>query len=566
MRANSAGAVAIIVVASAVLMTAAAAQQPHRAAGSVAGGSVASPNAARTITPGQGVAGSNRGFTGPSQNFIQNGNGPQVFRNPVPRNPEFGNARTEPPGGVAGGGAAGQNAATINTLGRGLAGSDGRVAGPPQNLIQGRNGWHPLHGWHVPPNPAFESIQPGSGNSETGGAGNVARGNAAGPNAATTNTLGQGPAGGNGVGGLSQNLIQSRTGGQVLRNPAFANISARDPANRALAQSTFNGRFAQSGFGRPGGDRDRDADRHHRFGLVIGFLGPVFWPYAYDDFIDYTFSPYAYDTFWPYAYDDVIQGIYGGYAPAYPDSASSGAIVGYPDGSVGYTRAIGGTARICSGQTEGLTDFPIQRIAQQVEPEQAQQALLDDLRAASAQALDVLRAACPSDLPSTPTGRLAAMRGRVGAMLQAVQIVRPALEKFYQTLNDEQKERFNALDGGTFRNAEGQEPDPAQLCGGRARATNLPIARIEQALRLSDAQETALKALADASAKAGDILTENCPAGPTLTPTGRLADMERRLEAIIEALDTVQPALTNFYGSLDDEQKAQFNRLSARSV
>src|SRR5262245_30994596 len=49
-------------------------------------------------------------------------------------------------------------------------------------------------------------------------------------------------------------------------------------------------------------------------GIVVGWLGPVFWPYAYDDFFDYVFWPYVYDDFWPYAYDDVYYGIYGGYA------------------------------------------------------------------------------------------------------------------------------------------------------------------------------------------------------------------------------------------------------------
>jgi hypothetical protein len=36
-----------------------------------------------------------------------------------------------------------------------------------------------------------------------------------------------------------------------------------------------------------------------------GFIGPLFWPYAYDDFLNYTFYPYAHDAFWPSAYDDV---------------------------------------------------------------------------------------------------------------------------------------------------------------------------------------------------------------------------------------------------------------------
>ena len=61
----------------------------------------------------------------------------------------------------------------------------------------------------------------------------------------------------------------------------------------------------------------RSGGHHRSFGSVLGFVGPLFWPYAYNDFVDYTFSPYAYDTFWPYAYDDLYQGIYGNYAPGY---------------------------------------------------------------------------------------------------------------------------------------------------------------------------------------------------------------------------------------------------------
>jgi hypothetical protein len=49
-----------------------------------------------------------------------------------------------------------------------------------------------------------------------------------------------------------------------------------------------------------------------------------------------------------------------------------------------------------------------------------------------------------------------------------------------------------------------------------------------------------------------------------LTPTGRLAAMEDRLNSMLQALDTVQPALVKFYDSLTDEQKARFNRLNVR--
>jgi hypothetical protein len=155
-------------------------------------------------------------------------------------------------------------------------------------------------------------------------------------------------------------------------------------------------------------------------------------------------------------------------------------------------------------------------------------------------------------------------------MLQAVQIVRPALEAFYQSLNDEQKERFNALDSAGVaastasraRPAAPARPDLAQVCSGQTtQVTSVPIDRIDQVLHLSGDQRNALGDLNDASAKAADILSKNCPQDTSLTPPGRIAAMEQRLNAMLQALDTVQPALAKFYDLLSDEQKARFDRM-----
>ena len=126
------------------------------------------------------------------------------------------------------------------------------------------------------------------------------------------------------------------------------------------------------------------------------------------------------------------------------------------------------SADLCSGQTAGLTDWPIERIAQTVEPDDAQRAALDGLKDATAKALDILKASCPTELPSTPTGRIEAMRLRLQAMLQAVRIVRPAVDKFYQSLNDEQKARFNALGPDGSADQQQSRRDLTQVCGERA--------------------------------------------------------------------------------------------------
>ncbi len=414
---------------------------------------------------------------------------------------------------------------------------------------------------------------------------------------------------GQGAGRTAANQAQAQARAQiyaaanrkpVLHNAALANLSPRDPASRALASTTFRGGF--TAFRDPSSVQLRDRFRD-RFGdllarrgvVVIGWIGPVFWPYAYADLVDYTLWPYANDTFWPYAYDDVYDSMFGGYAPAlspYADVGYGGSpYANVPRNGYGGRRrpaagspaaglpAAGlpsaGSAEICTGQESGLTNWPIERIAQQVGPDAAQRALLDKLKDATAMAVDLLKSACPIDLPSTPTGRLAAMRQRIQIMLQAVQTVRPALDAFYQSLNDEQKERFNAVElaSGASTSARrpratgGQQPDIAQVCSGRAtQVTSLPIDRIEQALRLNPSQRTALQDLSNASSKAAAALSENCPQDRSLTPPGRMAAMEQRLGAMLQALDTMQPALAKFYNSLNDEQKAQFDRLPPRRV
>jgi len=357
--------------------------------------------------------------------------------------------------------------------------------------------------------------------------------------------------------------------GGVLRNQAFAGLAAtRDPSARTLATSTFQGRFF-------------DPQWRRRFArpIVIGFVGPLFWPYAYDDFVDYTFYPYAYDTFWPYAYDDFYDGMFGAYASGYGGTyASVGPSNGYGadyggnyrggrnnrGGSSGRAFAAGRSveADLCSGQTSGLTDWPIERIAQTVEPNDAQRAILDELKGATAQALDQVKAACPTALPSTPTGRIEAMRQRLEAMLAAVRTVRPVLEKFFDSLNDEQKARFNALSPDNPDQQQAQR-DLTQVCGARASGiAGLPLERIERAVRPDDAQRSALNDLQNATAEASNLLSSDCPTYRALTPVGRLQAMEQRLDAMLRAVQTVQPALEKFYASLGDEQKERFNRLS----
>ena len=75
------------------------------------------------------------------------------------------------------------------------------------------------------------------------------------------------------------------------------------------------------------------------------------------------------------------------------------------------------------------------------------------------------------------------MRTRVAAMLQAVQVARPALDKFYQSLSDEQKERFNVIDQDVETTGQ-RQADIADLCQRTKRDAGPLLDRTERALHL----------------------------------------------------------------------------------
>ena len=152
------------------------------------------------------------------------------------------------------------------------------------------------------------------------------------------------------------------------------------------------------------------------------------------------------------------------------------------------------------------------------------------------------------------------MRVRLAAMLQAVRIVRPALTQFYQMLDDEQKARFNALGYGEEQDTSQARRDLTQLCSERAAES------ADRAHRTGGASGRATAQRAGRSAQRNratvELLRSNCPTYRPLTPVARVEAMEERLDLMLRAVDTVQPALTAFYRSLSDEQKEGFNRLT----
>jgi hypothetical protein len=65
--------------------------------------------------------------------------------------------------------------------------------------------------------------------------------------------------------------------------------------------------------------------------------------------------------------------------------------------------------RICRPGAAGFAEWWIAQIEQAIKPTEPQPAKLEELKTASAKAAEIMTKACPTELPLTPVGMLAAM-------------------------------------------------------------------------------------------------------------------------------------------------------------
>ena len=86
-----------------------------------------------------------------------------------------------------------------------------------------------------------------------------------------------------------------------------------------------------------------------------------------------------------------------------------------------------------------------------------------------------------------------------------------------------------------------------------------PSDQIDRVVRPSDDQRGKLEALQSAAARASDTIKAACPSEVPATPPARLAAVGQHLKAMLQAVQTVRPALSDFYDSLSDDQKARFS-------
>ena len=102
-------------------------------------------------------------------------------------------------------------------------------------------------------------------------------------------------------------------------------------------------------------------------------------------------------------------------------------------------------AQSCDVVQPSMQKWPAEEIEARLHPTEAQRSDFKALQDANATAAEMLATSCPADTTVTPPARLAASGKWLDAMLEAVKLVRAALDNLYATLSDEQKAQFEAI-------------------------------------------------------------------------------------------------------------------------
>lgn len=131
----------------------------------------------------------------------------------------------------------------------------------------------------------------------------------------------------------------------------------------------------------------------------------------------------------------------------------------------------GPMGKVCrDGRTAEMADVLAVRIENRAKPTDAQRASFDELKTALKSGAEKIKAGCPASASAaepakdgeprkrlSPVERLANMEAMTAATLDAIKTVRPAAEKFYAQLSDEQKASLTPeRKGRWWRHREGR--------------------------------------------------------------------------------------------------------------
>jgi LTXXQ motif family protein len=261
----------------------------------------------------------------------------------------------------------------------------------------------------------------------------------------------------------------------------------------------------------------------------------IFWPDAAADLADYLLFANGNYRFWSQGYDTIV-----GAAFAPSSAEDQRARRGRPPARR-LSDAASTMTPVVSGDLCGATsasadaDALIERIEHAVEPNASQRDALEQLRRALAQAIERIKASCPTAMPTTIAERLKAIQDRIWAMHDGLLTIRLPFETFYNSLTDQQRQHLRREEpgsaeltgGGGQTLADRRRPTCAEPAAGTA---DWIMRAIGRAARPSEQRRAGLEGLRLRSAAMAQLIAGSCPSDAQLDPMARFAANDRQRE------------------------------------
>jgi hypothetical protein len=273
-----------------------------------------------------------------------------------------------------------------------------------------------------------------------------------------------------------------------------------------------------------------------------------YWPRAFDDLFGFVFWTPGRDDFWSHGYADIVGGIFS------PAGAAGQAADQTADQDTDADHRLetckASTASVGSAGDQA-DDAILKYIDRRIEPAKPPDDVVNELRSALLKAEERVAPGCPETyLAAAAPERLKKIGDRLWLMRQAVLIVRMPLEKVYDALPSRQK---GQIDGTDLTRPKCVRAGPETL--------SWPRDEIEQAIHPNTEQRAGLERLRMIMLQMGQWLSMSCPQQAPATARERLDLAGDRLNAMLYAARISGVALRNLYGSLDEEQKVNFQAI-----
>ena len=296
-------------------------------------------------------------------------------------------------------------------------------------------------------------------------------------------------------------------------------------------------------------------------GSRLGRVGPPAWPSAYEDVLGYAFWPGDYvQRLRGHGFDVIADTITGRFeAPRAPAQVATNGTAVQSD-----TNANAG----CQDTTSAQSDWPSTRLGQTVQLNNAQHDTVAGLQTAVTQAAKTFNADCADAHAVAAPDRLRALVQSLWSVRDAGMTLRASIKSFDDSLTDAQKASFVSTQPQETPKPNAKTANPAmnrqyQACAQpNVEEAERMIKQIVLRARPNKDQAASLENLHKTSSEMAKMLIGSCAQPIPADPLARLDSAGDQLTAMNYAATTVQIAFNDFYGRLDNAQKARFEAMA----